>query len=60
MNKTITDLKDWRSYRKFYAQRGESMHPYYQARHEEAPINSMIVIGSIILAVFIIILNIIF
>ena len=59
MNATIEALKGWRSYRKFYAKKGgnmESLHPYYQARLEEAPATAAIVFGCIILGAVIVII----
>ena len=59
MNQTVEALKGWRSYRKFYAKKGgdmEALHPYYQARLEEAPITGAIVFGCIVLAAVIVII----
>jgi len=59
MNATIEALKGWRSYRKFYAEKGgymEALHPYYQARLKEAPVTGAIVFGCIVLGAVIIII----
>jgi len=59
VNATIEALKGWRSYRKFYAKKGgymESLHPYYQARLEEAPFTAAIVFGCIVLAAVIVLI----
>jgi len=54
MNQTIEALKDWRSYRRFYARKGGTMSGYYQKRLEEYLIDSLIV-GGCMFAVLIII-----
>jgi hypothetical protein len=46
-------FRDWHNTRKSY-KKGDTMHPYYKNRIEEAPIDSFIVIGTIILAAIII------